>query len=191
MFKVDFQFQQVPSAAYSVGLQPQFAYQVPLSGLTSVHSAYYPFASPSIYPTNVYLTTIPGVAPIPLAPAPVAPLSPEAPSQMNSGDADTTVVESADQPKSQEASSTPTSAPSKLEQMFQPANTFPNFPSIPQIPQLQESPQDSQSNFPQFPQPSSDDDFSQGPGAAPPSFLGDNGGNKGFNDEDTVSVESA
>lgn len=180
-----------------------------LSGITSLPSSYYPVGDLSYYPASVFYPTVgsilPGVPSSPVVPsipsAPSQPIQPpSAPLEQPAGDADTTVIDSADIPseqrrQEQSAAGQPQSGPTPLP----PANTFPNFPSIPQFPQgsftfpqIPQFPQISLPSLPQFPQNPSNPPFSQQPvESTPSSFPGNTSEDKGLNDEDTVSVDSA
>ncbi|KAG7310531.1 hypothetical protein JYU34_003316 [Plutella xylostella] len=207
----------VPS--YSFGYNPQLAYQFsPIAQIPAYYPAspayypaspvYYP-ASPAFYPPGTVVAQ-PGY-PVPAAPAqpPQPPQQPE-PAQP-AGDADTAVVDAAPSPGQFQSDDATQQATQTQEQP--PASTFPSFPNYPQLPQQPVSaagqpifpqfPQGTIPNLPQFPQLPGFPGFPQGPASPapqypqgpsstpPPSFPAADGGDKGINDEDTISVESA
>ncbi|KAL0901367.1 hypothetical protein ABMA27_006644 [Loxostege sticticalis] len=210
--------QYINSLPVSYQVQPHFAYEVPqLNQFTQLHPAYYPIGGGSYFPPgSVFYPSISPVAPglpvgsIPSFPAGIpAGQAPSAPAEQPAGDADTAVVDSADQPQQpQQDQQQPSEEPAQSQPSMPqqpPASTFPNFPTIdypqitgdapsfPQFPQFPGLPQFPQfpSNplFPQNPSPSPPTNF---PSPAPPSsFPGSDSVDKGLNDEDTVSVESA
>ncbi|XP_030035795.2 protein app1 [Manduca sexta] len=207
--------------SYQVGLSPQFAYQVPhFAGVSAIQSPFLPVSGATYYPASVFYPPAGGISPIvpsvPAAPgapsAPAAPSQPASPPEQPAGDSDSAVIDAADisaQPQQQPQDTPPQSQTVPIP----PASNFPSFPSLPQlpqgtfpqipqlpgsdtifpqIPQLPQIPQGSLPSLPQFPQLPSNPPFAQSPSPAPPSsFPAADSGDKGLNDEDTISVESA
>ncbi|XP_035455593.2 uncharacterized protein LOC118279863 [Spodoptera frugiperda] len=206
-----FAYHGVPQVNSFASLQPAY-YPIAAHSYIPTTNVFYPSAA-SFAPVQALAPGFPAAPAFPSAPAypsapesspaPAYPGSSPSPPSSPSGDADSAVVDSADynaeQQRQQEPASTPAPQPPAPEPTqpapqfppFPPSNTFPNFPSFPQLPQ---EPGQAPS-FPQLPQQPiaqyPDNIFLQGTSSPPSSFPGANNEDKGLNDADTVSVESA
>lgn len=191
-------FQLPPS--YSLGYTPQALIQPSpaFNYLSGFQSPYYPFAAASYFPQAAGAIYYPPPAPIlsqeniPVATGPSFPQQlPQIP-----GDQDTTIIDSANQEQSPQPTQpipqnpTPTPIPSQPQFPSVSNPAFPpSFPQIPGFPSLPQFPEGSQPSFPTIPQFPTNPPFTQPPTSQP--FPSGDREDKGLNDEDTISVESA